>query len=186
MRLSWYLGRLRAGVCDPKATPEVVVDGGAIAVLDGNDAMGQIVAARAAELAVARAKAHGIGAVGVRRSYHFGTALYYTLMAARQSCVGFLSTNASPAMAPWGGRSKMVGTNPWSWAAPAGRHAPMALDMANTAVARGKIYVAGRMACVFRKAGPCRPKDRPPPIRARRLPASFSPWGSTKATPLQC
>ena len=45
-------------------------------------------------------------------------------------------------MAPWGGRKKMVGTNPWSWAAPAGRHAPFVLDIANTGVARGKIYLA--------------------------------------------
>ncbi len=45
-------------------------------------------------------------------------------------------------MAPWGGRNKVVGTNPWSWACPAGSHAPMALDRANTGVARGKVYLA--------------------------------------------
>ena len=45
-------------------------------------------------------------------------------------------------MAPWGGRKKTVGTNPWSWAAPAGRHPPMVLDIANTGVARGKIDLA--------------------------------------------
>src|SRR6185503_7101301 len=61
---------------------------------------------------------------------------------ARAGCIGFLSTNASPAMAPWGGRKKIVGTNPWSWAAPAGTHPPMVLDIANTAVARGKIHLA--------------------------------------------
>ena len=142
MRLSWYADRLKTGVCRAQATPELVVDGGAIAALDGHDAMGQLVAARAAEQAIARAKAHSIGAVAARHSNHFGTALYFTLMAARQNCVAFLTTNASPAMAPWGGRSKRVGNNPWSWAAPAGRHAPMVLDIANTAVARGKIYVA--------------------------------------------
>jgi LDH2 family malate/lactate/ureidoglycolate dehydrogenase len=63
-------------------------------------------------------------------------------MAARENCVAFLSTNASPAMAPWGGRKKTVGTNPWSWACPAGSHAPMVLDIANTGVARGKVYLA--------------------------------------------
>jgi LDH2 family malate/lactate/ureidoglycolate dehydrogenase len=88
------------------------------------------------------AKAHGIGAVALRNSNHFGTAMYFTLMAARAGCVGFLSTNASPAMAPWGGRQKAVGTNPWSWAAPAGSHPPMVLDIANTGVAWGKIYLA--------------------------------------------
>lgn len=142
MRLSWYLARLEAGVCDPVAKPELVVDAGAVAVLDGHDGMGQVLTARAAEEAVSRAKAHGIGAVGLRNSNHFGTAMYFTLMAAREGCVGFLSTNASPAMAPWGGRKKTVGTNPWSWASPAGKHAPMVLDIANTGVARGKVYLA--------------------------------------------
>jgi LDH2 family malate/lactate/ureidoglycolate dehydrogenase len=142
MRLSWYTARLKAGVCEPIARPEIVVDAGAMAVIDGHDGMGQVLTARATEEAVRRAKTHGIGAVGLRNSNHFGTALYFTLMAARQGCVAFLSTNASPAMAPWGGRKKTVGTNPWSWACPAGAHAPMVLDIANTGVARGKVYLA--------------------------------------------
>jgi LDH2 family malate/lactate/ureidoglycolate dehydrogenase len=142
MRLSWYAARLKAGVCDPKAHPQLVVDAGGLALIDGCDAMGQVLAAQAAQEAVRRAKAHGIAAVGIRNSNHFGTALYFTLMAAREGCVGFLSTNASPAMAPWGGRKKIIGTNPWSWACPAGSHPPMVLDIANTGVARGKIYLA--------------------------------------------
>src|ERR1700760_4097993 len=142
MRLSWYAARLKAGVCNPKAQPEFVVDAGGLALINGHDAMGQVLAARAAQEAVRRAKAHGIAAVGIRNSNHFGTALYFTLRAARQGCVAFLATNASPAMAPWGGRQKIVGTNPWSWACPAGKHAPMVLDIANTGVARGKIYLA--------------------------------------------
>jgi LDH2 family malate/lactate/ureidoglycolate dehydrogenase len=142
MRLSWYVGRLLSGVCDPVAKPELVVDAGALAVMDGKDAMGQVLTARAMEEAVRRAKAHGIGAVCLRNSNLFGTAMYYTLMAACAGCVGFLATNASPAMAPWGGRKKTVGTNPWSWAAPAGSLAPTVLDIANTGVARGKVYLA--------------------------------------------
>ena len=142
MRLSWYVARLQAGVCDPVAKPKFIVDAGALAVIDGQDAMGQVLTAHAMQDAIRRAKAHGIGAVGLRNSNHFGTAMYFTLMAARAGCVGFLSTNASPAMAPWGGRKKAVGTNPWSWAAPAGNLAPMVLDIANTGMARGKIYLA--------------------------------------------
>lgn len=142
LRLSWYAARLMAGVCDPHGHPELVLDGGALAVIDGRDAMGQIIAAQGAQEAIKRAKAHGIGAVAMRHSNHFGTAFYFTLMAARAGCIGFLSTNASPAMAPWGGREKALGNNPFSWACPAGRYAPMVLDMANTGVARGKIYLA--------------------------------------------
>jgi LDH2 family malate/lactate/ureidoglycolate dehydrogenase len=142
MRLSWYAARLKAGVCDPKAKPQLVVDAGGLALIDGHDGMGQVLTARASQEAIRRAKAHGIAAVGIRNSNHFGTALYFTLMAAREGCIAFLSTNASPAMAPWGGRKKIVGTNPWSWACPAGSNPPMVLDIANTGVARGKIYLA--------------------------------------------
>ncbi|MDE2363846.1 MAG: Ldh family oxidoreductase [Hyphomicrobiales bacterium] len=142
MRLSWYAARLKSGVCVARAKPETLVDAGALCVFDGHDAMGQAVAAQAMDEAVARARRHGIGAVAVRNSNHFGTAMYFTLRAARAGCVGFLSTNASPAMAPWGGRAKTIGNNPWSWAAPAGRRAPLVLDIANTAAARGKIYLA--------------------------------------------
>ncbi len=145
MRLSWYSARIRSGVMEAVTSPEFVVDAGAVAVLDGHDGVGQVLAARAAEEAIRRAKRHGIGAVAVRNSNHFGTAMYFTTMAPPQGCVAFLSTNASPAMAPWGGRKKTVGTNPWSIAAPAGRYAPMVLDIANTGVARGKIYLARQM-----------------------------------------
>jgi LDH2 family malate/lactate/ureidoglycolate dehydrogenase len=146
MRLSWYAARLKAaGVCDPVAKPKIVADVGALAVIDGQDAMGQVLMAVAAKEALRRAKTYGIGAVGLRNSNHFGTAMYFTLMAPPEGCIAFLSSNASPAMAPWGGRKKTVGTNPWSWAAPAGRHAPMVLDIANTGVARGKIYLAKQM-----------------------------------------
>lgn len=142
MRLSWYAARLKTGVCNPNANPELVVEAGGLALIDGNDGMGQVLTARAAQEAVRRAKTHGISAVAIRNSNHFGTALYFTLMAAREGCVAFLSTNASPAMAPWGGRKKIIGTNPWSWACPAGSRPPMVLDIANTGVARGKIYLA--------------------------------------------
>lgn len=142
LRAPWYMARLKSGVMKAKTEPKLAVDAGAIALIDGQDGIGQVLSARMVGEAIARAKAHGIGAVGVRNSNHFGTAMYYTRMAANAGCVAFLSTNASPAMAPWGGRHKTVGTNPWSIAAPGGVHAPMMLDIANTGVARGKIYLA--------------------------------------------
>ena len=142
MRLPWYVERIRSGAMTPVTEPEWVSDSGPVAVLDGRDGVGQVVAAIAAREAIRRAREHGIAAVGVRNSNHFGTAAYFTRMAPPQDCVALLTTNASPAMAPWGGRHKAVGTNPWSIAAPAGRHDIAVIDIANTAVARGKVYLA--------------------------------------------
>lgn len=141
LRTFWYATRLESGAMSPVTRPEVSGKG-ALLTMDGGDGVGQVVAKAAMVAAIEAAKAHGIGAVAVRNSGHFGTAMYFTRMAAREGCIGFLATNASPAMAPWGGLDKRLGTNPWSWAAPAGRHAPVMLDIANTAVARGKLYAA--------------------------------------------
>ena len=142
LRLGWYLERLRNKVMKPVTTPEFVIDAGGIAVIDGHDGVGHVLTKLAAEEAIRRARQHGIAAVGVRMSNHFGTCMYYTLLGARAGCVMMLTSNGGPAMAPWGGRKKIIGTNPWSIAAPAGRHAPFVVDMANTGVARGKIYLA--------------------------------------------
>jgi LDH2 family malate/lactate/ureidoglycolate dehydrogenase len=142
LRLNWYVDRIRSGVMHPVTDPQLVVDSGAVCVLDGRDGIGQIVTDRACTEAVDRAAAHGVGVVAVRNSNHFGTAAYWTRRMAEAGCVGILTTNGSPAMAPWGGRAKTVGANPWSIATPGGSHGPVVLDIANTGVARGKIYAA--------------------------------------------
>src|SRR5918993_5621540 len=119
LRLPWYAARLRSGAMSAVTDPAVLADTGPLGLLDGRDGIGQVLTERARVLAVERAKAHGIGVVGVRNSNHFGTAMWFTRRAARDGCVAVLATNASPAMAPWGGREKVLGTNPWSIAAPA-------------------------------------------------------------------
>ncbi|TYL51755.1 Ldh family oxidoreductase [Nocardioides sp. BGMRC 2183] len=142
LRLPWYVERLRSGAMRPRTAPHLVVDTGAVAVMDGRDGVGQVITDRACTEAVERAGSHGIGAVAVRNSNHFGTAAYWTRRMAEAGCVGILTTNGSPAMAPWGGTRKTVGANPWSIATPGGSHPPVVLDIANTGVARGKIYAA--------------------------------------------
>ena len=148
LRLGWYLDRIRNGVMKPVTTPEFVVDAGAIAVIDAHDGVGHVATMLATNEAIKRAKAHGIGAVAVRNSNHFGTCMYYTRRVTAAGCTAMLTSNGGPAMAPWGGRKKIIGTNPFSVAAPVsadgpnGTMAPFVVDMAATGVARGKIYLA--------------------------------------------
>src|SRR4051794_13956137 len=142
LRLPWYVARLRTGAMTARTEPAVLSDTGPLMLLDGRNGIGQVLTERARQVAVERARTHGVGLVGVRNSNHFGTAMYFTRRAAAEGCVALLTTNASPAMAPWGGREKVLGTNPWSIAAPGPDGKVVAVDIANTAVARGKIYLA--------------------------------------------
>ena len=142
LRLPWYVARIRSGAMTARTEPAVLSDTGPLVLFDGRDGIGQVLTERARRTAVERARNHGVGVVGVRNSNHFGTAMYFTRRAAADGCVAVLTTNASPAMAPWGGREKRIGTNPWSIAAPGPDGRVVAVDIANTAVARGKIYLA--------------------------------------------
>lgn len=142
LRLPWYVARIRSGAMSAVTRPRVLSTFGAVTVLDAADGIGQVITNHAAELAATASRAHGVGVVAVRNSNHFGTAAYWTRLLAEQGCVGILTTNGSPAMAPWGGTVKMIGANPWSIAVPSGRHGTVVLDIANTGVARGKIYAA--------------------------------------------
>ena len=182
LRLGWYLDRIRNGVMKPKTTPEFVVDTNTIALIEGHDGVGHVLTLLAMKEAVRRAKAHGIAAVGVRNSNHFGTCMYYTMAGAREGCAMLLTSNGGPAMPPWGGMKKIIGTNPFSVATPAGRHPPFAMDMANTGVARGKIYLARqRHAKRYRSAGRSTRRALRRPIRRKRSTASSFRWRSTKA-----
>lgn len=135
----------QAGFVVPEAEPVVVRDDLATALLDGQKGLGHAVSTLGMRRAVDKARTYGIGIVVVRNSNHYGAAANYSMMALEQDMIG-LSTTNSPyvAMVPTFGRSAMLSTNPISFAAPAGRHAPFVLDMATTTVAVGKLSVAAR------------------------------------------
>lgn len=141
LRFPWYYERVKNRAMRAVAKPEFVIDSGPICVIDAQDSIGQVITDFACQQAAIRAHEFGVAAIGVRNSNHFGTAMYFTRALAKKGFVVILTTNASPSMAPWGGSKKVLGNNPWSIAAPYGQRV-VALDMANTVVARGKIYAA--------------------------------------------
>jgi L-2-hydroxycarboxylate dehydrogenase (NAD+) len=138
--LRWY----RRGWIVPAAEPQIVRDDGATAVVDGQQAFGHHAATLAMELAIAKARVHGVGWVTCRNSNHYGAAANYSMMALGHDMIGLSLTNSAPAVVPTHGRQAMVGTNPISLAAPAGREPPFVLDMATSTVALGKLAVALR------------------------------------------
>ncbi len=144
LRLGWYYARLRSGAMKAVTRTSLAVDAGAVVVMDGHDGIGQVVTRRAVDEAISRARNHGVGVLSIRNSNHFGTCMYYTRIAAEQNCIMMLMSNAGPNMAPWGGLKKKIGTNPWSIAVPGGDYGPVVMDMANSGVARGKIYLANK------------------------------------------
>lgn len=141
-RLPIYVKRLRLGLVKARPDVRVVAGGPALALMDGDDGLGIVVATRAMDECIGRARAQGAAFVAVRRTTHFGACAYYTMRAAAAGMVGFAFTNGEPSMAPTGSLTPYVGTNPLSIAVPGGRHGPIVLDMATSVTAAGRILLA--------------------------------------------
>lgn len=144
IRIPQYVKSWKNGEADPKAEPVIVQEGPATALVDGNRGFGQIVAKRGMEIAMEKAAAIGVAAVGVRNSNHIGRLADYTEMALERNMVAMLQVNAAGAgqrMAPWGGRAPRLSTNPLAFACPTGGSVPISFDIATTMAAEGKVRV---------------------------------------------
>jgi L-2-hydroxycarboxylate dehydrogenase (NAD+) len=138
-RLKYYYHRLVDGVQRPVTMTTVVKDTETTAVLEGGHGMGHVVACQAMQMAMNKAKDHGLGSVSVRNSSHFGSAGYYARMAANRGMMGLAVTNATPTMAPTFGREPMLGTNPIAFAAPSDMGYPFCFDAATSVASYGKM-----------------------------------------------
>ena len=140
IRLPLYVRRIRAGGTNPKPNIHVVSDRPSAALIDGDNGMGHLVMKRAAELAIEKAKASGIGWVGARMSNHAGPASLYVTMPLAHDMIGlYFAVGSNNHLPPWGGSESLLGTNPMAVAVPAQDEPPIVLDMAPTVAAYGKV-----------------------------------------------
>ena len=121
---------LREGIINPRPRMKVIQDTETTALLDADRALGHLSAVKAMDLALEKATAHNLGAVGVRNSLDFGSAAYYVERAVRQEMIGFATTNAHATMAMPGTLTAVVGNNPVAFGIPTGSGVPFVLDMA--------------------------------------------------------
>jgi LDH2 family malate/lactate/ureidoglycolate dehydrogenase len=143
-RLPSYVTRIENGTIVPGAPFAVVRETPSTALIDGECGFGQVIGVKAMRLAIEKARVSGTGAVSVRNTNHFGMSAYYALKALEKDLIGIVTCNTGPYVVPWGGRIRMLGTNPIAIAIPSGQEIPFVLDMATSAVSLGKIEQAAK------------------------------------------
>jgi LDH2 family malate/lactate/ureidoglycolate dehydrogenase len=184
VRLTSYIGRVRAGVMELNPAMEVEREAPAAALLNARNGLGQIAGSKAMALAMDKAEACGVGLVSVKNSNHFGIAAFFAMQALKRNMVGLVITNASPAIAPYGTKTPLTGTNPLAVAIPAAAERPIVLDMSTSVVARGKI----RLASVIGEAVPLGwaldTEGKPTQDAKAALKGSMEPIGGPKGSGL--
>jgi len=140
--LAGYLKKLKGGGYAPRATPEIVRQGPAWAVIEGHSCLGQVGCDAAVKVAIEKARATGVAYVGLIDTGHIGAAGHFAAQAARLGFVAMVTGNDIPSVAAPGSRKAVLGSNPIALAVPVTGRDPILLDIATAAVAGGKVYAA--------------------------------------------
>lgn len=136
---SWISNELKLN-----QTARVTQDSGSMLTLDGCRGMGQSVTYQAMQLAIERAREHGVCVMGLKHSHHLGRVGHWAeqAVAAGMISVHFANAVHAPSVAPHGGKDSRFLTNPFTVGIPVPGREPLVLDFATTTVALGKVRVA--------------------------------------------
>ena len=143
-RLIRYTNGLKTGVMKPIADIKILKETPNTLLVSGGDGLGQVIGYKVMKLVIDKALKNNIAFAAVRDSNHYGIAGYYSMMALKHNLIGFSMTNSAPLMVPTHGKNAIIGTNPISIAAPAGKEQPYVLDMATSTATRGEVEVYAR------------------------------------------
>ncbi len=143
-RLVGYVDLWESGRINMSPKIKIIRENKSIFTIDGDSGLGLVVAPRAMDIAIERAKTFGSGWGAIQNSNHFGIAGYHAMKALPHDMIGMAMTNATPFIPPTQSKQAMLGTNPISYAFPTKNERPLVIDFATSSVARGKIEIARR------------------------------------------
>lgn len=138
-----YVNKYEAGIYNINPDIRVEKQVGSIAIIDGDKGPGAVSGLKAMHLAIEMAKSSGIAMTVVKNGTHFGMAEFFAREAVKENMIGMAFTNVSvPLVAPFGGYTKQLGTNPICVAVPAYEHEPIIFDAATSEAAFNKVFYA--------------------------------------------
>jgi (2R)-3-sulfolactate dehydrogenase (NADP+) len=184
LRTAFYAAQAKAGKVDGFATPGVTIPRPGVAVIDANNGF----AYPAIDLALARlpemAAACGIAAAGIGRSHHCGVAGHHAERLADAGLVALFFANGPAAMAPWGGKTAVFGTNPIAFACPLPAREPIVVDLSLSKVARGNVMAAAKKGEPIPEGWALDAEGRPTTDANAALAGTMVPLGDAKGTAL--
>lgn len=134
-----YISRITGGGFAIDAEPKIEKQTVAFAVVNACNTLGPVSGKFCMELAMEQCTKSGIFTVFAHNANTFGPAFYYSKLASDRNLIGISFSNSPSAMPAWGGKQKILGTNPLSVSVPGNVHGPILLDMATSVVAKSKI-----------------------------------------------
>lgn len=183
-RLPSYCAQAASGKVDGHAVPVATRVADAAVRIDARYGFAYRALALAVEELCWLAPKTGIAVAAVTHSHHCGAAGYHVEAMARKGLVGLLFANTPKAIAPWGGKIGVFGTNPIAFAAPRKEKDPLVIDLSLSKVARGKIMVAQQRQESIPEGWALDSEGRPTTDPEAALSGTMLPMGDAKGAAL--
>jgi len=144
-RLKMYCERLNKKIINPNPKIKIKKISQSISHIDADNSIGFVAADLGIKIAIKNAKKTGIALVAIKNSGHYGLSSFYAEQAVKKKLMVLCFTNAPPAIAPYGAKKSLFGTNPICFGTPTGNKVPFILDTSISMINRGKIRVAAKL-----------------------------------------
>ncbi|MEM9438843.1 MAG: Ldh family oxidoreductase [Pseudomonadota bacterium] len=176
-----YCEHVRCGKVDGQATPVLSRPAPAVITVDASMGFAHPAIALGFEELMPLAREQGVAALAIRNSYNCGVLGYHTGQLAKAGLLGIGFTNAPASIAPVGGQRPVVGTNPFSLAAPDGKGgASILIDQSASVIAKSEIMKHAREGVPIPSEWALDPDGRPTTDPAIALKGSMAPSGGYK------
>jgi len=146
VQLPLFVDHIKAGYIVPTAWPEILSETSTSALISGNWTFGHVTAKYAMDVAIEKASQQTVAVAAIVQTHGIGRLGEYTELAASKRMIGMMWAGGYGYEAPWafpfGGRGRILHTNPISMGFPAGKESSMVLDFATTTIAGTKVLQA--------------------------------------------
>ena len=183
-RVVSYAAQAKCGKVDGHAVPVVTEPRPAVVAVDAAHGFAYPALAAALDRLPAAARSAGLAAASVRRSHHCGAAGLFVEHLAEKGFLALLFANTPAAIAPWGGRTAVFGTNPIAFACPLPGRAPIVVDLSMSKVARGNVVAAKQRGEPIPEGWAIDAEGRPTTDPDAALAGTMLPLGDAKGTAL--
>lgn len=154
-------------------------------LLDADSAFGQVAMQEAVTVAMDLLPHSASVVIGVQSSSHFGAGAFWANMLAGRGYIAIITSTTGPAVAPFGGSKKVLGTNPLSVAVPTDEaQRPLTLDMATSTGAYGKIVAARNAGTTVPAGWAVDAEGKPTVDPTEALNGALTPFGGHKGSGL--
>ena len=183
-RLSDYVAQAQSGKVNAQAQPQMSQPTTVGCHIDADHGFAYPALDMASEAVIATAQTHGAGFATITKSHHCGALSVQVDRLAQAGLIGIMMANTPKAIAPWGAKEAVFGTNPIAFAVPRAGQAPMVIDLSLSVVARGKVMHAKKSGKPIPEGWAFDHDGRPTTDPEAALAGTMVPIGEAKGTAL--